>query len=111
MKPRDVEPDEIDPAVIEQAKAEHGEITQLMVGQHPILVRCPTPEELDMFLDTVKEDTASGPALVLVTSCIVHPTAREFAQIRRERPGCVVTILKQLRRIAGLEEDLKAKKV
>ena len=102
----------IDPKLVADLKAKHGDVFSITKCGMEILYRGPTAQELDRFLETAEKDKPQA-CVILVASCILHPSFEAFEVLRNKKPGILygetglVSCLQAAAGMAEREESVK----
>lgn len=102
----------IDEKKLEALKAEHGDDLHILeaAGQ-TVVAKCPSRSEYQRFVAMSTDKKKAESALYnLASACIVYPPRDEWAAIADRRPGLPTTFASELLKIAGLVEEVEAKK-
>jgi len=96
---------------IEKLRAEHGEVWEVVVAEQQIFFRCPTEPEADRFMARASEKRDfSIAAKRLVRDVVVYPAGADLDAYMKKRPMAYTTIVGQITRAAGIEQEQEAKK-
>ena len=104
--PRD-EKGKPDPQLIEKFKRESpsGHVfifEDRVVGE--IVYRPASQNELDYWVDTLKEDNTAGPNRTLFDSCVVWPADSDKLEIHKRRSGLAGSVVKEILRVSGADK-------
>lgn len=102
----------MDESPIEALKREHGEVYVISAAGCEIAVRMPTVHEFERFQDSIASDKKKGTRALaqLVRDCLVFPSREEYDAIVARRPGLPVSFGSEVVKIAGLVDEVEAKK-
>ncbi len=102
----------INEETLARLKNEHGEITVLGALGYEIAVKSPGRAAFDRFMATSAKgkEHAHRAFANLVIDSLVHPSRDEWTAIVDAKPGLVVTFGSEVAKIAGLVDEVEAKK-
>lgn len=102
----------IDDQTLDALKAEHGdELHVLDAAGQTVVAKVPSRAEYQRFMATSSDKKKAEQALYnLAAGCIVHPPRAEWAAIADKRPGLPSTFASELLKLAGLVDEVDAKK-
>jgi hypothetical protein len=98
--------------IIDELKAEHGEISQIDGIEHDIVIVAPSRAQFKRFTelsnDVKKRDRAKDG---IIADCVVWPDKEALSALFDVRPGYRETISNVLMEAAGIVGDATAKKL
>lgn len=94
----------IDPAILEQARAEHGDVFELSEGGETVLVKRPNRGDYRRFRADRQDDKRRAVALeALFEACLVFPKLDDFEPILDRKPALADVLGGKLLEIASGE--------
>ena len=107
-----MENQKLTPAIIDELKAEHGEISQIDGIEHDVVIKAPNPAQYRRFMDLssdVKKREKAKDALLM--DCVVFPDEATFAALTEMKPGYRETITNVILELSGIVQEATAKKL
>ncbi len=100
----------MDQKVIEELKAQHGEIHQLSYAGVDVIVRAPSRAAWKRYRALMSDAARRADSFeVLLRDCLLHPSLQELDGILDRRPGLAETFGAELVEIAGLGKEAEKK--
>ena len=102
----------IDPKVIEELKAKHGEIYRLEHLGHEVVVRLPSSPEWLRFKEMQADEgrRSKAPAQLVRDTC-VFPDAQSLEVMLNKYPGLADTFAGEVAEVAGLSKKAQREKL
>jgi hypothetical protein len=92
--------------LIQQLKAEHGEIYLLTAAEQSVIVKKPSRAVVKRFLSTITKDDRRHDAFeALLKDCVVWPDRAELGKLLEHKPGIVLPFGQKLSELAGAVEE------
>jgi hypothetical protein len=107
-----MENQKLTPEIIDELKAEHGEISQIEGIEHDVVIKAPSPAQYRRFMDLsndVKKRQKAKEALL--ADCVVFPDEAGFAALTDVKPGYRETVTNVILELSGIVQDATAKKL
>lgn len=102
----------IDEMKLEALKSEHGDdLHVLEAAGQAVVAKVPSRAEYQRFTAMSSDKKKAESALYnLAAACIVYPARDEWAAIAEKRPGLPTSFASELLKLAGLVDEVEAKK-
>jgi hypothetical protein len=98
--------------LIAELKSKHGDVYAIAAAGEEIFVRLPTVDEIDRFAATGGDKKRGlAPMRQLVADCLVHPSRDAYDEMVRKRAALPITFGGELMKLAGMVEEIEAKKL
>jgi hypothetical protein len=107
-----MENQKLTPEIIDELKAEHGEISQIDGIEHDVVIKAPSRQQYTRFMEAAQEPKRRDKAQdTLLIDCVVFPDASAFASLLDEKPGYRETVTSVVLEVAGIAREARAKKL
>ena len=98
-------------AIIEAARATHGEVSELTAGEYAVLVRAPTRGEYKRFrAESLDERKRAEAVEHLCRSCVVYPDPAAFDALLDRKPALADIFGAKVLELEGAAGEAEARK-